>query len=297
MNELLDLFFAYITIEKGLSTNTLSAYSSDLLELSEYLKARGVSRWEDVSREHILGYMEWMGTERNLSNRSKSRRLAATRSFFNFVENRREIDRNPAERVSFPKARASLPKVLSSAEIERLLNLPDTNLPLGQRDKAMLELLYATGLRVSELTELSVGQVHLNPGYVVVYGKGDKERLVPLGEPAVDALAAYLAAGRGLLLSSRLTAEEVFLNSRGQKLTRQGVWKIIKRYAALARIRQNLTPHMLRHSFATHLLENGADLRSLQAMLGHADISTTQIYTHVARARLKEIHGKYHPRP
>jgi integrase/recombinase XerD len=167
---------------------------------------------------------------------------------------------------------------------------------LGLRDKAMFELMYATGLRVSELTDLQLGQVHLEPGYLIVRGKGDKERLTPMGEYASDALKAYLQHGRPPLIRVRAPSE-VFLNHRGRKLTRQGFWKLIKQYAVLAGIRQNLTPHMLRHSFATHLLENGADLRTVQALLGHVDISTTQIYTHVARARLKEIHRKHHPRP
>jgi len=168
--------------------------------------------------------------------------------------------------------------------------------PRGKRDKAMLELLYAAGLRVSELTDLQLRQLHLRPGYLVVLGKGGKERLVPLGEWAAEALKIYLEEGRTILLKGG-SPQEIFINHRGKKLSRQGVWKIIKHYALQARIRQNITPHMLRHSFATHLLENGADLRSLQTMLGHADISTTQIYTHVARTRLKEIHQKYHPRP
>jgi integrase/recombinase XerD len=205
------------------------------------------------------------------------------------------IQGNPAARVTFPKARLSLPKVLSGSEVEALLNQPDVLQPLGKRDRAMLELLYASGLRVSELTDLQLRQLHLDPGYLVVLGKGGKERLVPLGEWAAEALKAYLQEGRTILLkgNSRL---EIFVNHRGGKLSRQGVWKIIKLHALQAGIRKNITPHMLRHSFATHLLENGADLRSLQTMLGHADISTTQIYTHVARTRLKEIHQKYHPR-
>jgi len=193
------------------------------------------------------------------------------------------------------KAGLSLPKVLSGLEVEALLEQPDTAHPLGKRDKAMLELFYASGLRVSELTDLQLRQLHLDPGYLVILGKGGKERLVPLGEWATEALKAYLEDGRMSLLKGG-SREEVFLNHRGKKLSRQGVWKIIKHYALSAGVRQNITPHMLRHSFATHLLENGADLRSLQTMLGHADISTTQIYTHVARTRLKEIHQKYHPR-
>jgi integrase/recombinase XerD len=198
-------------------------------------------------------------------------------------------------RLRFPQLRQSLPKVISPPEVEALLAAPDPEKPLGQRDKAMLELLYATGVRVSELVGLTVQQVHLQVGYIVVRGKGDKERLVPIGEYAGEALQAYLQDGRERLLK-RQRATQVFLNHRGRKLSRQGVWRNIKDYALQAGIPQNITPHMLRHSFATHLLQNGADLRSLQAMLGHADISTTQIYTHVARERLKSIHREYHPR-
>jgi integrase/recombinase XerD len=205
------------------------------------------------------------------------------------------MKKNPAARISFPRFNARLPEILSTAEVEALLNQPDISQPLGQRDKAFLELFYATGLRVSELTDLQLQQIHFDAGYLVVRGKGDKERLVPMGEWAAEALTTYLQEGRPSLLKKGFS-QEVFLNHHGGKLSRQGVWKIMKSYAVQAGIQQNLTPHMLRHSFATHLLENGVDLRSLQTMLGHVDISTTQIYTHVARARLKEIHEKYHPR-
>lgn len=294
MDEMLDTFFSYLSIERGLSGNTLSAYSRDLQEVRRHLKQTGISRWEDVTREHILSYFEAIGT--GLSYRSKGRRLAATRSFFKYLEREGKIPRNPASRIRFPKFRLTLPKFLSPNEVEALLEKPDPTHPLGQRDRAMFELLYATGLRVSELTDLQIGQIHLDAGYIVVRGKGDKERLVPMGEIAHDALKTYLEESR-LILARKRFSHEVFLNSRGGKLSRQGVWKIIKQSAIQAGIQKNLTPHMVRHSFATHLLENGADLRSLQAMLGHADISTTQIYTHVARTRLKEIHRKCHPRP
>jgi integrase/recombinase XerD len=207
-----------------------------------------------------------------------------------------KIQRNPATRLRSLKFRAGLPRILSTSEVEALLEQPDTIQPLGQRDKALLELMYATGLRVSELTGLQLHQVHLDAGYIVVRGKGDRERLVPMSEWAAQSLQEYLEEGRVKLLKKAHNSM-VFLNHHGRKLSRQGVWKTIKRYATQAGIQQNLTPHMLRHSFATHLLENGADLRSLQALLGHVDISTTQIYTHVAQTRLKEIHREFHPRP
>lgn len=293
MDHLLDLFFNYLTVEKGLSPNTLAAYSGDLRELREYLEGRGLSQWAEVSREHLIGYLEFLGE--TLSARSKARRLAALRSFFRYLEAQGKIGKNPSARLRFPKFGVSLPRLISSSEVEALLDQPDTTHPLGQRDRAMLELMYATGLRVSELTGLQLHQVHLDAGYILVRGKADRERLIPMGEWAAEALTAYLEGGRSALLKKG-HSPHVFLNHRGRKLSRQGVWKIIRQYAVQAGIHQNLTPHMLRHSFATHLLENGADLRSLQALLGHVDISTTQIYTHVARARLKEIHQKFHPR-
>jgi len=293
MDHFIDRFLSHLAVERGLSANTLAAYSSDLLEIKGFLSARGIPSWDEMTRDHISAYIQGVGER--LSDRSKARRIAALRSFCKHLLMVGAIQGNPAARVTFPKAGLSLPKVLSGFEVEALLNQPDVLQPLGKRDRAMLELLYASGLRVSELTDLQLRQLHLDPGYLVVLGKGGKERLVPLGEWAAEALKAYLQEGRTILLkgNSRL---EIFVNHRGGKLSRQGVWKIIKLHALQAGIRKNITPHMLRHSFATHLLENGADLRSLQTMLGHADISTTQIYTHVARTRLKEIHQKYHPR-
>jgi len=294
MDHLLDLFLSYLSVERGLSENTLLAYGSDLQEIAQYFKELGISGFDEVNRDHIVGYLVWLGD--SISDRSKARKVAALRSLFKYLERIGKAPANPAARVRFPRFLTGLPKVLSGKEVEALLEGPDVATPLGQRDRAILEVFYATGLRVSELTELQLHQIHLDAGYLVVRGKGDKERLVPMGEWARDALLEYLREGRPALLK-RGSVQQVFLNHRARKLTRQGVWKIIKGYAVRAGIRQNLTPHMLRHSFATHLLENGADLRSLQAMLGHSNISTTQIYTHVAGVRLKEIHQKYHPRP
>lgn len=294
MDNILDIFFNHLSVERGLSVNTLAAYSADLRDLHLYLKKCGISAWEQVSREDISEYIQNLGA--TFSPRSRARRLAAFRSFFKFLERSGNIKVNPAALVHFPKLNPQLPKVLGSADVESLLDHPDISTAMGQRDKAMFELLYACGLRVSELAGLLVRQVFLEPGYLTVLGKGSKERLVPMGELASESLREYLRNGRLALLKKGFAAE-VFLNSRGAKISRQGVWKIIKAHALRAGITRNITPHMLRHSFATHLLENGADLRSLQVMLGHADISTTQIYTHVAKERLKEIHGKYHPRP
>jgi integrase/recombinase XerD len=293
MHQLLDSFLSYLIVEKGFSRNTAVAYSHDLQAVCGYLQEKGVAHWQQVEPPHLFGYLEQLGG--TLSNRSKARRLAALRSFFRYLEQQGKITGNPASRLHFPRLRVTLPKTMAAGEVEALLSRPDSATPLGQRDRAMFEILYATGLRVSELISLRLQQVHLAVGYLAVRGKGDKERLVPMGEWACEALQTYMADGRRKLLGKR-DAAELFLNHRGRSLSRQGVWKTIKHYAVLAGIKQNLTPHMLRHSFATHLLENGADLRSLQAMLGHADISTTQIYTHVSRERLKAIHRKFHPR-
>lgn len=294
MENQIDLFLDHLSVERGFSRNTLSAYSRDLADLHTELLKAGITSWEEVSRDHISGYIEKLGSE--ISPRSRARKLAAFRSFFKFLEVTGRVRTNPASLVRFPKLDLHLPKVLGMADIEALLARPNPATPLGQRDKAMFELLYASGLRVSELASLQLRQVFLDPGYVLVLGKGDKERLVPMGEQAADALKTYLQDGRPKLVKKG-SAREVFVNARGNGLSRQGIWKIIKQHALVAGITCNITPHMLRHSFATHLLENGADLRSLQMMLGHSDISTTQIYTHVARERLKEIHRKFHPRP
>lgn len=294
MENQIDLFLNNLAVERGLSANTIAAYSVDLAHFQNYLQQSGFSNWGEVSQNSISGYIQDMGT--SFSPRSRARRLAALRTFFGFLQKSGFIEGNPSSLVHFPKLGPQLPKTLTTGQIEGLLSQPDVSKPLGRRDRAMFELLYACGLRVSELSELRMSQVVLEPGFVTVHGKGDKERLVPMGEVAAQCLRDYLDNGRGLLLKKGF-AQEVFLNARGGSLSRQGVWKIIKGCALKAGIPVNITPHMLRHSFATHLLENGADLRSLQVMLGHADISTTQIYTHVARERLKEIHGRYHPRP
>lgn len=293
MDEQVDRFYDYCLVERGLSANTLASYGSDLRRFVQYLKSRGILNWVEVSHGDVTGYLESRSAE--LGHRSRARNLAAIRSFFKYLMVSKVLATNPASRARSPKLRLSLPKFLTNGEVELLLGGPDPTKPLGQRDKAMLELLYATGLRVSELAGLKLQQVHLNAGYLVVRGKGDKERLAPMGEWACEALRSYLEEGRAAL-SAKGFQHYVFLNHRGGGISRQGIWRIIKQYSRACGIHKNLTPHMLRHSFATHLLENGADLRSLQAMLGHSDISTTQIYTHVARARLKEIHRKFHPR-
>jgi integrase/recombinase XerD len=275
MDHYIDRFLNYLAVERGLSVNTLAAYSSDLQEIKGFLNKKGISAWDELTRDHISAYIRSAGER--LSERSKARRMAALRSFFKHLQLLGAIHRNPAARITFPKAGLSLPKVLSGPEVEALLQQPDEIHPLGMRDRAMFELLYATGLRVSELTDLQLRQLHLEPGYLVILGKGGKERVVPLGEWAAEALKIYLEDGRRKLLKGG-SSQEIFLNHRGKKLSRQGVWKIIKQHALQAGIRQNMTPHMLRHSFATYCLKDEIPITTVKEFLGHRDIGTTMIY-------------------
>ena len=293
MNQLLDRFLDHLLAERGLSLNTAAAYRRDLADFRDFLHRLGVTRWPEVGVSEVRAYLH--AVDARLAPRSKVRRLSAIRSLFKYLLRIRAVAENPAAPLRFQKLPKDLPQVLSTSEVETLLAQPRLDQPLGERDKALLEVFYATGLRVSELAGLELTHLHLRAGYLLARGKGEKERLVPLGDYALEALDRYLASGRPRLLKNQRSAR-VFVNHRGGSLSRQGIWKLIKQYAVRAGIQKNLTPHMLRHSFATHLLENGADLRTLQSLLGHADVSTTQIYTHVARSRLREIHRKYHPR-
>ena len=290
---LLDQFIAPPRVERGLAANTIQAYSRDLVRFLEFLGALGRGP-EEISREEISSYM---GSLRGrLSARSAARGLSSIRMFYRFLVSEGRIETSPARLVETPKLPRRLPEILSPDEVERLLEQPDPDTPSGSRDRAMLELLYATGLRVSELTGLRVRDVNLEAGFVRLVGKGSKERVVPMGDKAMDAVRAFLSGGRDRLLGRR-SSSHLFVNRTGRPLTRQGFWKLIKRYGRAAGIRRSITPHGLRHAFASHLLEGGADLRSVQIMLGHEDISTTQIYTHVTRERLKKIHEMHHPRP
>jgi integrase/recombinase XerD len=292
-NILLDRFLDYLKVERGLALNTVQAYSRDVGRFFLFLENKGVSPHQ-VTQEDMLTYMS--GLQGRLSVRSVARNLSALKLFFRFLVSTGRIEVSPARLLGTPKIPQRLPGVLSREEVERLLAQPEPVNPLGIRDRAMLELLYATGLRVSELVNLKVQNINLEAGFVRTLGKGSKERMVPMGAKALEALRAYLSDGRPALLKRRGSAY-LFLNLRGRPLTRQGFWKTLRLYGSKAGIPQKIKPHLLRHSFATHLLECGADLRSVQIMLGHADISTTQIYTHVTRERLKEIHEKFHPRP
>jgi integrase/recombinase XerD len=290
----LDAFIAFIRAERGLSGKTVDAYAGDLTAYFEDLKARGVRDVTRVKQEHVSEHLRRLG-EKGLSRRSQARHLAALRGFHRFLIAEKIADKDPTEDLDTPRSASKLPSFLTLEEVEQLLAAPDERHPAGQRDKAMLELLYATGLRVSELCSLSINDVQLGAGYLVAKGKGSKERVVPVGRTAVEKVEAYLAGPRQHLLGRR-ESRALFVTPRGGAFTRQGFWKLLKRYALKAGIRKPLSPHKLRHSFATHLVERGADLRAVQAMLGHADLSTTQIYTHVNSARLRAVYDQHHPR-
>ncbi|MDR1529915.1 MAG: site-specific tyrosine recombinase XerD [Burkholderiales bacterium] len=291
---LIDVFCDQAWLQDGLAATSLSAYRADLSSFASWLAAQG-KRLHTADRADIERWLAEQFT-RNAKATSVSRRLSTLRRFYRMQHERGELADNPALRVRAPRKGRHLPKNLSEEQIESLLNAPDTETSLGLRDRAMLETLYATGLRVSELVGLKIGQVALQDGVVRVFGKGSKERLVPLGEEAVNWLRRYLDAARPQLIKNARN-DILFLTSRKSELTRQAFWALIKRYAIRAGIEpQQLSPHVLRHAFATHLLNHGADLRVVQLLLGHSDITTTTIYTHVARERLKKLHAEHHPR-
>ncbi len=292
-DQLLDQFINQLKVERGLAANTILAYNHDLMGFFEFLKRRGVSPVQ-VNQDDLLSFIAEKKTQ--LSPRSLVRNLVSIRMFYRFLVTEGKIDSNPARLMGIPKMYRYLPDILSRDEVEAFLLQPDTQTVLGKRDKAILELLYATGLRVTELISLKMTGINLEVGFIRTIGKGSKERIIPMGTKAMDSLKEYLTDSRPSF-PKKEEFSYIFLNSRGRPMTRQGLWKIIKSYALKAGITKTVTPHTVRHSFATHLLEGGADLRSIQIMLGHSDISTTQIYTHIARERLKEIHERYHPRP
>ena len=294
MDHHLDLFMSFLAVERGLARNTLDAYGRDLARYLAWLQSQGVTQPEAISPRHILQFLTAL-KEQGLAPRSRSRTLVALRTFHKFLLRERLCGSNPTGQIAAPRSLAALPKTLAPHEVEALLASPKGEGALAARDRAMFEILYATGLRVSELVTLKLSDLQLDVGYLTAFGKRGKQRIVPLGAAAIEELRSYLAAARPRFDKSGGGAC-VFLNRSGQGLTRQGFWKIIKRRAREAGIHRDITPHTLRHSFATHLLENGADLRAVQAMLGHADIATTQIYTHVTRERLRQLHAQHHPR-
>lgn len=287
-------FISYLASERGLAQNTLESYGRDLRYFQQYLENNRLTFATGSTNEIIRTYLDELKKQGKAVS-TISRNLAALKSFYQYLLKEQYLDADPASKIESPKLEKKLPQVLSVQQVELLLKQPNINLPAGLRDKAMLELLYATGIRVSELITINVNDVNLELGYIKCFGRGAKERVVPLGSIASKCVTQYLRKGRTALVRSK-QEEAMFVNHHGRRLTRQGFWKIIKKYALEAQIDQKITPHTLRHSFATHLLENGADLRSVQEMLGHADISTTQIYTHVTKNRLKEVYDKAHPR-
>jgi integrase/recombinase XerD len=291
--ELVDRFLDAIWMERGLSQNTLGAYRADLMTLGRGLAAQGKSI-EQASKADLLGFIADR-VEGGAKPRSTARQLSSFRRFFRYIMREGLRDNDPTADIEMPRIGRSLPKSLSEDEVDSLLNAPNTDEPLGHRDRAMLELLYATGLRVSELINLRQSQVNFNQGVLRIVGKGDRERLIPLGDESQRWLTDFIDGPRMEILLERQT-DYLFPTRRGDRMTRQAFWHIIKRYADKAGIRKKLSPHSLRHAFATHLLNRGADLRVVQLLLGHSDLSTTQIYTHVARERLKDLHSEHHPR-
>ncbi len=291
---MLDRFLHYLTVERGYSDNTIEAYHHDLSRFVQYLEQRGISDISRVDRMDLRAFLLSL-RQRGLSTRTIARNQVALRTFFRFLILEGVLEINPSEELESPKTVQALPEILTSREVEELLEQPDVTTPLGIRDRAMLEMLYATGMRVSELVGFPMNQVHLEAGYALIYGKGSKERAVPLGSEAVRWIDRYLQSVRSSLTRGRESAC-LFVGRTGRGMSRQRFWKSLKDYGRKAGIRKRMTPHLLRHSFASHLLERGADLRSVQMMLGHVDISTTQIYTHVTGERLKKVHKKFHPR-
>ncbi len=294
LDHLADQFINYLVVEKGLSENTVAAYSRDLTLYLEFVQSSGIS---DIARADTTLVLKHLIALRNagLGPRSRARHLVTLRGFYRFLVQQKILDANPAQIVDLPKAGLKLPDVLKVDEVLQLLETPNPSKPLGSRDAAMLELLYAAGLRVSELIKVGVADINLEAGFVRVLGKGSKERVVPIGLVAKKKIDAYFTSGRPVLLKGR-PSPFLFVTRLARPMTRQGFWKLLRQYALKAAVSHKITPHTLRHSFATHLLERGADLRSVQVMLGHVDISTTQIYTHVAQEKLKAVHAQFHPR-
>jgi tyrosine recombinase xerD len=294
--EALAEYIIYLKIERGLSANTVTSYKRDIEKYLTFLMEKKITQLDEVSRFEILDFLQTL-RQSGAADNSIIRMVSSLRKFHQYLKRESIVSDDPMQLIDTPKKASTLPKAISPQAVEQLLEAPDTTTPLGVRDRTILELMYATGLRISELVNLKLSDMHLTMGFIQTMGKGEKERIIPLGEIASQWLNHYLDGARVYLQDqSAETSEYVFLNSRGKGLSRQGVWKKVKQLALEAGIDQNVTPHTLRHSFATHLLENGADLRMVQELLGHADISTTQIYTHITKTRLKQVYSDYHPR-
>ncbi len=294
MREWINEFLSYLSVERGLSKNTILAYGEDLKKFADYLESKNIKDLDTVKRSDITKFMLQL-KDKGLSSNSISRNTVAIKVFYKFLVREGLLKVDIAGVLESPKLIRPLPEVLNLREVDNLLNIPSGRDWISIRDKASLEVMYATGLRVSEVVELLMNNVNLEMGFIKCVGKGGKERIVPLGKKAVWSVKRYLERVRPQLLKKR-SSMHLFLSRLGRKISRQSFWKMIRKYARLAKILKKIKPHTLRHSFATHLLERGADLRSVQEMLGHANISTTQLYTHISRERLKGIHRKYHPR-
>jgi len=294
MYEQIEDYLHFLTIERGLSLNTRSSYERDLKQYYTFVQTKQITSWQQIDRYTILAFLEQLKKE-NKSTATITRMISSLRRFHQFLRQERHTDHDPMQHIDTPKKVQKLPDTLSLKEVERLIDTPDTRKILGIRDRAILEVMYATGLRVSELIQLQLSDIHLNMALLQTIGKGDKERIVPLGDMAIHWLEVYLSDARPILVSKQPNETALFVNSHGKKLTRQGIWKNLKEIVRAAGIHKTVTPHTLRHSFATHLLENGADLRTVQELLGHADISTTQIYTHITKKRMTDVYKQYFP--
>jgi integrase/recombinase XerD len=301
MREYIDSFLKYLIVEKGFSKNTEEAYRNDLQQLESFIKEDAPKRgempsWDGFNRQNMLAYVLYL-RERQLASTTLARKIAAAKSFFKFLTDEKKVPQNPTENLASLKVGRALPKPISASQASRLLDEPAKhNTPEAKRDKAMLELLYASGMRVSELVSLNLGDMDTANGYVRCFGKGSKERMIPVYPRAAKCVAEYISEARPRILQGKSDVNALFLNVRGDRLTRQGLWQILKGYAKAANIEAEVTPHTLRHSFATHMLNGGADLRTVQELLGHANISTTQVYTHVTSEHLRNTYDKSHPR-
>ncbi|MEQ7221477.1 site-specific tyrosine recombinase XerD [Vagococcus fluvialis] len=297
MKNHLEEYLHYLKIERGLSENTIQSYKRDLSQYFSFLDVKEISSWEQVDRYLVLDFLEFLRNE-GKSSATIIRMVSSLRKFHQFLRQERMTDNDPMQHIDTPKKTQRLPKTLSIKEVEKIIESPDTNDALGIRDRAILEVMYATGLRVTELITLKLDDLHLSLGLLQTVGKGDKERIIPLGDVAIKWVNLYLEKSRPELLAKNKKDKTniLFLNYKGEGFTRQGIWKNLKVYVTQAGIEKEVTPHTLRHSFATHLLENGADLRVVQELLGHADISTTQIYTHISKKRMADVYKTYFPR-
>ncbi|MDD2574492.1 MAG: site-specific tyrosine recombinase XerD [Bacillota bacterium] len=294
MKDILDKFIKYMGSVRKLSDNTVESYGRDLRQYIEYIKSKNILSFKNTNKTTIITYLLYL-QKNGRATSTISRNLASIRAFYQYLASERMIDRDPTVDLESPKVEKKLPVILSSKEVELLLDQPDLNNSKGIRDKSMLELLYATGIRVSELVSLDFDDINIELGYIKCSKNNDRERIIPVGTIALDIMGRYICDIRPGLIKNK-SEKSLYVNYKGERLTRQGFWKIIKGYKNKAKINKDITPHTLRHSFAAHLIENGADLKSVQEMLGHSDISTTQVYTQVTRSRIKEVYNKAHPR-